>query len=853
MRAIVFGLTVAAALPAAVRAQVQVFRDTVTITPGARYARGAAYRFFFGQHYRSLWATPLRVPVVDLARFGGGLVPLQRGGGQQTKSLRFKAGDGRQYAFRSLDKDPSVVLPPDLRETFADRIFQDQISAGHPAGALVVPPILRAAGILHAEPVLVVLPDDPALGEYRADFGGLLGYLEERPKDADEDGMSFAGAKEIISTDKLLKELDQHPAIRVDSREFLLARLTDVFLGDWDRHRDQWRWARFEDARGERFVPIPRDRDQAFVRFDGFLFSQIRTQIPQLVNFGAKYSAIVGATWNGRDLDRRFLTDLERPAWDSVARVLQARITDQVIDEAVGQLPAEYRSLDAARLRAALRARREGIPAMAIRYYRHLATQVDIIASDKSDVALAHPVDGNTVEVSVRRAGVADPYYRRRFHADETEDIRIYLQGDRDSAVVSGDRSLPISVRVVGGGSDDRFVNQGEARAKFYDTRGENSSEGGGINTKRYVAIEDSTNPTALPARDWGRRRLNYPVVLYGPDAGFLVGWAGRFTDWGFRKKPFASKFRYGATFATGAATGRLAIDGRWQRENSRSYLALSALASGLEVLRWHGFGNETTIDPTRSVAFYRATQHQVSVAPSVGWALSEQALVTLGPRFKYSVTVLDDGKNRDRFIGIDRPFGSGNFAQAGFGAELTMDTRNSPLAATRGVNLELGASTYPKLLDVKAPFGEVHGRVSTYLSPKMPGSPTLALQVGGKKIFGTVDKVPFHEAAFLGSNGTLRGYRTSRFAGDAGAILASAELRVHLTNAFIFVPGRQGIATFYDAGRVYWRGERSTTWHQSWGAGVWFAFLAPANVVTALVGHSDEGTKVYAKVGFAF
>ncbi|MBL8989652.1 MAG: hypothetical protein JNJ80_25500, partial [Gemmatimonadetes bacterium] len=185
------------------------FRDTVTVVPGPGYAKGGVYRFFFGTRYRQLWTSPVRVPRLDLATYGGGLRPLKRGGGQQTKSLRFVGADGRQYAFRSVDKDPTVVLPEDLRETFADRVFQDQISAGHPAGALIVGPILTAAGILHAEPTMVVMPDDPALGDYRAEFAGVLGLLEERPRDDDEEGVSFAGARDVVSTEELFDRLDE--------------------------------------------------------------------------------------------------------------------------------------------------------------------------------------------------------------------------------------------------------------------------------------------------------------------------------------------------------------------------------------------------------------------------------------------------------------------------------------------------------------------------------------------------------------------------------------------------------------------------------------------------------------------
>ena len=141
--------------------------DSVVVTPGAHYRAGGFHTLFFGKHYRNLWTTPIRVEVLDLATFAGGLRPTKRGGGKQTRSLRFAGADGREYQFRSVDKDPSPLLPEELRHTVAQRVFQDQISAGHPAAPLVVSPLLDAAGVLHSSPRLVLLPDDPALGEFR--------------------------------------------------------------------------------------------------------------------------------------------------------------------------------------------------------------------------------------------------------------------------------------------------------------------------------------------------------------------------------------------------------------------------------------------------------------------------------------------------------------------------------------------------------------------------------------------------------------------------------------------------------------------------------------------------------------
>ncbi|MGH9260345.1 MAG: BamA/TamA family outer membrane protein, partial [Acidimicrobiales bacterium] len=156
-------------------------QSTVTVTPGPEYSAGWLHRLFMGTHYRDLWTTPIAVEVLDLDRTGGGLAPTRCGGGRQTTSVRFRAPGGREYAFRSVDKDPLLVLPEELRRTFAADVLQDQISSAHPAAPLVVAPLLEAAGVLHAPPVMWVLPDEPRLRSLPCGRPGMIGMLEERP------------------------------------------------------------------------------------------------------------------------------------------------------------------------------------------------------------------------------------------------------------------------------------------------------------------------------------------------------------------------------------------------------------------------------------------------------------------------------------------------------------------------------------------------------------------------------------------------------------------------------------------------------------------------------------------------
>src|SRR5919108_3318640 len=186
---------------------------------------------------------------------------------------------------------------------------------------------------------------------------------------------------------------------RTPRRAFLAARLMDVLIGDWDRHQDQWRWARFDSAGARWWRPLPRDRDQAFARLDGVLVWLTGFYQPQVVGFGDDYPSIWRLTFAGQVPDRRLLVDLDKPAWDSVPKVLQLRLTDSVIAAAVRRLPPEYYAKNGATLERALRRRRDQLLRISDRYYALLAGVVEIHGTDEADVAEVERLAGGRLSV----------------------------------------------------------------------------------------------------------------------------------------------------------------------------------------------------------------------------------------------------------------------------------------------------------------------------------------------------------------------------------------------------------------------------------------------------------------------
>ncbi len=818
----------------------------VSQAAGARYRASGLHRLLFGREYRSLWATPVSVPVLDLRTFAGGLKPESKGGGQQTKSLLLVGADGREFFFRSVDKDPSAMLPPDLRATLAGDVVRDQTSSALPAGPLVVGPLLQAAGILHGESRLYVLPDDPLLGEFRAEFAGLMGFLEERIGGSRRVPAHWGGATEIIDSDSLIARITRSTDDRTDAPAFLTARLFDVLIGDWDRHAGQWSWARFGNTIPRIWVPIPQDRDQAFAKYDGVLLYVARQNAPQLTNFGPGYPYLPGATWNGRDLDRRLLVGLEWPVWQSAAIKLQSALTDAVIDDAVRALPPEHYALKGADLSAALKQRRDHLLEAARGYYNVLAGQVDVHGTEGADEATVTRGPEGTVELTLSRAGAGtnEPYFRRRFAESVTSEIRVFLAGGDDQAVVRGENGGPL-LRILGGEGQDRLIDSSQARERFYDdSKAPGRTHGRASKVDRRPYTAPRKNPDALPERDWGKHWATTSALSYAPDVGVLFGLGRTLTVYGFRKDPYAGRHRFRAAFATGPKSYRLDYRGEFRRENSGGYVDIAARASGIEVISFSGFGNENPAPGNNE--FYRVTQDAFSLRPSLVFAVGRQATLRFGPVLNYVST--DDRPGR--FLSSLGPlYGTGNFGQIGAGLTLRYDSRDRQAMAKRGILLEIGGNAYPAIWDVDSTFGEVHGEAATYLSVRAPLDPTLAIRVGGKKLWG---EYPFFEAAFIGGASTVRLGRVNRYAGDASAY-GSTELRLSLGEIKLILPADFGVFGLADVGRVFLAGESSDTWHAAAGGGVWLSYLERAYSLSLAIAKSDERTGVYLQAGLGF
>ena len=839
--------------------------STVTVVADPDFAAGPLRRILLGSNRREAWTTPVDVPVLDLGLYGG-LRPVKRGGSAQTTSIRLEAPGGRQYALRSVRKDTRRALPLKWQETVVASVGQDLASHLHPYGALPVPRIAGAVGVYHTNPRLVFVPDDPRLGPYRELVGGTLMLFEERP-DGDHwtDAASFGAPDDIVGWAEMYRAVTRDNDHRVDAQMLARNRLFDFWMGDWDRHKDQWRWAAHADPDGDGtlYRPIPRDRDAAFNRIN-FLFSSYVKSFVDYNSASFDDAFHLKALSNtGRAQDHRFLSSLGREDWLALAGSVQAALTDEVIGDGLRALPAAVYASSHEELLDVGRKRRDELPRIAEDFYRLHARSVDVVGSDKHErFEVTRRRDGSADVVmykTTKQGDVRQELYRRTFHPGETREVNLYGLDGADRFVVQdeavqdeagqGKARRAIQINVVGGPGADRFDDQSTAgRVLFTDTPAAHNTWQPGPKTR----VRRSSDPARTRYRMDYRYERVVPVLVpgYTTDDGVVLRGGATYTRHAFQKEPFAQQHALSGGFLSGRQAFDAAYSGTYTAVLGRWNVgARAAVRSAGNVTNFFGLGNETVRDGSTPKLFETGLG-QLSAELPLQRRFATGTTLELAPTVQMAWI---DEERAGSLIGLDQPGLSTPTGeeQVFVGARASLglvyrDDADNPRAGytwTMSAHGNLGTSNTPD------DYGTLASALALYASLPTARQVTLAVRAGGARNVGTF---PFYTASTLGGTANLRGFRSTRFSGRT-SFYTNAEIRLALFGVkWAALPGQVGALAFVDQGRVWTDGERSDTWHRGYGGGLWYDILDEI-VVSATYGASKEGTYLLTGLGFLF
>ncbi|MEJ7644617.1 MAG: metallophosphoesterase [Chryseolinea sp.] len=845
--------------------------DTVvTAVTKSRVAEvGPVHKTLLGAHHRALYQEKYSFPVLDLERFKGGVTPVKQGGGNQTNSLRVTDEGGRDYVLRGMTKDVKRFLPyPFNKMVAAQFLVEDNFLATLPFAPLAIPPLADAINVYHTNPKLYYVPAQPRLGQYNAVFGGGVHLVEERPsgkhwKDAD----FFGSPDKIISTPELTDALLKNNDHKVDEVWAVRTRLLDFLIGDWDRHDDQWTWASFVQPDDSKiYRPIPRDRDQAFSRYDGFVPAAARQTLPflrQLQVYGPEIRSMKWTTWSARLFDRTFLNGLSWEQWEEQVKFIQQNLTDEVIEKAFLTWPERAQQISAEAIVKSLKLRRNNLMTIARTHFEFLGKSVHVIGTEERERFVVDRIDDAHTRVTVseinKQGEIKQQTFQRTFENDITRNIEIYGNGDSDDFLITGDVNKSVKVRLIGGLGNDDFtdsstVKRGGRKTLIYDDLRKNTVIAGPETADKRTSISryniydrrgyDSEYDIAIP----------YPIIGYNPDDQVLIGGSLNIIKHTFKKIPYASNQHFSGSFAFGTLAFKAMYSADFLDVLNRLDLYIDTQYHGpTYAFNFAGLGNDTK-RTGNNADYYRVRQDLIHLYPALKKRFAGvSGYLTLGPTFFTTKIENTEG----RFISSYGEDLDENLFERNYfgGARLGIHYSNvdNIFAPHSGIRFN---TTYDWVDNsiTEGAFTALRSQLIIYKALDRKENFIIATQFGYGQNFG--GGYEFFQMPALGGSLGLRGYRTERFYGNI-MYWQSTDLRVRLTNSENpIIPFTLGLFGGFDYGRVWLKGEKSESWHNSYGGGIW---VAPVDALVFTLGlyapkeQFEESPRFIFRLGFNF
>lgn len=827
-----------------------VYKDFVIAPASDQYKKtNAIQRFFNGNNYRKEWSTPVSLKVFNVNQEKGGFTIEGVGGGKQTKSLQLLDKQGREWALRTIDKDPTAAIPVNFRESFASNIVQDLISAAHPYAPLTIPVLADTAGILVSPPEFFFVPDDPALGYYKPLFANKVCLLERKDIDEKNEGRSSF---------KLFNKMREDNDHTVDQEAVLRARLLDMLISDWDRHFDQWKWITRDTGQGKTYVPIPRDRDQAFFYSDGLIVKYVsQRRIPFLKGLRYNIRDINELNMVAKDFDRLYMNNIDEPAWNRVTSEFTARLTDDRITAAIRKMPPEIFAISGQKIVNKLIHRNRQLKTESLKYYRFLSKEVDVLGSneqEKFQVSAQNDSLKLTVFSYRKNADTNFVMYQRVFDQRVTKEIRLYGFNGDDKFEIDSSVHSRIKIRMIGGRGNDSFLVYSKLRTYVYDNIIDTNNLVSAGGTRKHFKDDPNINEYQI-------RHFNYPITRYprlvfalNPDDGFMVGTGFWATRYGFRKEPYASDHHFTALYSVTRKALQLRYHGEKVDAIGSTDVVVNAQLSNPVLNNFFGFGNSTVMDETKPISFYRVRYSFAEADLMIRKKFFSKLSFMAGPSFYHYWNKYDD--NRDYILGKPSSEGLDSFAvydtktYAGVKGIIELDNLNSDLFPTRGIRWVTKLTLLQPLNDYSRSVNKIESDMTIYASLKMPARVIGVIKMGAGHIIN--DSVDYFQALSLGQNNALRGFRKNRFSGTSMAY-GSLELRIKLFDSQSYIlPGQVGLIVYNDVGRVWYAKENSKRWHYVAGGGIYYN---PFNLVimSATVGFSREERVFNFSVGTRF
>ena len=831
------------------------------IYPEEKVIKSNLFLAFWGKHYRKYYGTKVTAPTVLLDTLFGGLTPIKTGGGHQSKSLRLEDKQGRQFVMRALQKSATQYLQAvafknqyiegQYDNTFTEDLLLDIYTTSHPYAPFTIGTLADAIDVYHTNPTLYYVPKQQALNYFNENFGDELYMIEEHTSD-NHNIKSFGFSKKLIGTDDLLKNLRKSDDYSVDEDTYIRARLFDMLIGDWDRHEDQWRWATFEDGNKTIYKPVPRDRDQAFSKNDGFILGFLTRAIPALKLMQVFDKDMRNVKWFNLEpypLDMTLINNATYANWEKQVHFIQKNITPEIIDKAFKNFPDEVHDKTIIDIKKKLLGRLKNLPKIAKTYYKHLAKYAVIKGNDKDNLfeITRLPEGKTTIKVfNIKNNEKGTQIFNKTFTKNETNEIWVYGLDDDDIFKVTGVKNNIIPIRIIGGQNNDIYQIENNKRVTVYDYKSKkNTYSQATINKK--LTNNYNTNVYNYKKLKFSQNQL-IPLIGSNPDDGFKIGIIDTYTVYGFERNPFSQQHTLNASYYFANKGFDIAYNAEFANLfNNWNFLVETRFTSPNYSINFYNFGNETTnYENDFDDNYHRVRISTYAINPFLKWQGRLGAEFKIGPLLE-SIEV---ESTANRYINAINYQQEKRKNYTGFQAFYMYENYDNPVFPTLGMNFTIESGWKQNIDHPKENNAFLKPSLALNYKITSNGKIVFATKVKGNILFG--DYFEFYNAATIGGIDGLRGYRNQRFSGNA-SFYQNSDVRFSLSNIKTeLVPMQFGVFTGFDYGRVWLKNEDSSNWKTSFGGGLWLTGAEMINLNLSVF-HSNDGNYVKFGLGFGF
>jgi hypothetical protein len=654
---------------------------------------------------------------------------------------------------------------------------------------------------------------------------------------------------QLVSTKNMLGLLHKGSDIQIDKNAYLRFRLLSFIIGSFNTNPDTYVW---KETAEQKIIPYVNSYQNQYMTFDGTykLITKLVKSYKHLEPYSGRIKNIKKSSQNFIGFDVNILSSLPYSQWENEIVAIQNLLDNDALKEIEKSLPKGILSIKTEVLFSNLKERILNLNQIGNEYYNLISPNKIVVATNENNlIDVTRREEGTLIKMYNEKEGKETSIKSYNFSSIDTDEIWIYGLNGSDYFEVSGTSKKHIPLKLIGGNNSDKYEIQNGEKVTIIDDKYQTFVV---EKDKAKLHLSEEKYITSYQ-KDKYKHTVNNIKPKFGanPDDGLFIGIIDEYKVLSFDQNPFSILHQVSANLYLGT----LGFKANYYGEKANVYKDFNAFGglgyqSPNYSTNFFGFGNETpNFDDNLKLDYNRIRMSTFDVKFGV---LKEVSQYEFSTNLFFESIKIDE--TPDRFVTSETLFFPSDdfFERKNYvGLSGYYQYKNSSLSIFEDLII------LPKIdLKVSADINEfsktnVAIQPSVYLShPMYANKITLDGTISYKQVIGTY--IPFYQAANLGGNTGLRGYRNQRFTGQS-LFYTSTNLKWFIKELKSEVlPLQFGILGGFDVGRVWQNKEDSSQLYSDFGAGFW---LQTADLIKAKMQafKGDEGLRFSINIAIGF